>query len=117
MRATIILTIAIVLNASANILIKVGMARVDKSGTVFSILKQGALQPALLCGIVSFALALAAYSVVLTRLHLSVAYPTMVSLGLIIVVLASYFLLNEAIRWPQVIGFVLIIAGVWLVAR
>jgi multidrug transporter EmrE-like cation transporter len=116
-RSVIILILAIVLNATANILIKVGMLRVGRTGSVLQIAGRAIVQPALLGGIFSFALALAAYSLVLTRLNLSVAYPIMVSMGLVIVVLASYFLLNETITLVQVIGFGFIIAGVWMVAR
>ena len=116
-RAVVILIVAICLNALANILIKVGMLRVDREGGLVQILREAALQPALLAGIASFVLALAAYSIVLTKLNLSVAYPIMVSMGLVIVVLASYFFLNEQISLVQVAGFLLIIAGVWMVAR
>ena len=116
-RAVVILIFAIVLNALANILIKVGMVRVGKTEGLIQMMRKAAVEPSILFGIMSFALALAAYSVVLSRLNLSVAYPTMVSMGLIIVVLASYFVLNEAIKPLQIVGFLLIISGVWLVAR
>ena len=112
-----VLAAAIVLNALANILIKVGMSRVGESANMMQLMKKALSEPALFLGVLSFALALAAYSVVLTRLNLSVAYPIMVSMGLVIVVLASYFLLHEVITPFQIIGFLLIIAGVWLVAR
>ena len=113
----IVLVIAIVLNATANILMKVGMLRVGRTDGWVHMLRRAAVQPFIIMGILSFILALGAYGVVLTRLNLSVAYPLMVSLGLVIVVIASYFFLKEAIRPYQVVGFLLIISGVWLVAR
>ena len=116
-RAVVILIFAIFFNALANILIKVGMVRVGKTEGWFQLLAKAALQPALLGGIISFALALVAYSFVLTRMNLSVAYPIMISMGLIIVVFASHFVLSEAITPLQIAGFLLIIAGVWMVAR
>lgn len=116
-RAMIILGLSIVFNATANILIKVGMNRLGKVGGVFMMVKKAIVEPALVLGVFSFVLALAGYSFVLTKLNLSVAYPIMISMGLIIVVLASYFLLNESISGFQILGFLLIIAGVWLVAR
>jgi len=116
MSGYLILGLAIILNATANILIKVGMLRIEGKGGMGSILIAALSQPAFWGGILSFGLALAAYSFVLNRLNLSVAYPVMVSLGLIIVVLVSYFLLKESITAVQIAGFFLIIAGVWLVA-
>jgi len=116
-RAVIVLIFAIVFNALANILIKVGMVKVGKTEEWVHTLRKAAVQPAILLGVVSFALALVGYSIVLTRLNLSVAYPTMVSMGLVIVVLASHFFLSEAIRPVQIVGFLLIISGVWMVAR
>jgi multidrug transporter EmrE-like cation transporter len=116
-RSIIILIFAIVFNALANILIKVGMVRVKETTGVIALIGQAVKQPALIAGVCSFALALACYSVVLTRLNLSIAYPIMVSMGLILVVLASFFLLKETITPLQIAGFLFIIAGVWMVAR
>jgi multidrug transporter EmrE-like cation transporter len=113
----ITLVFAVLLNALANILIKVGMTRAGKASGLVSMLKHVLRQPAVWGGMVSFALALGAYSLVLTKMNLSVAYPIMVSMGLIVVVLASAFLLMEPISAVQIVGFGLIIAGVWLVAK
>jgi len=113
----LILIFAIVFNALANILMKVGMSRVGEPDGWKEMVLAAIKQPALLMGVMSFGLALAAYSFVLTRLNLSVAYPVMISVGLVIVVCASYFFLNESISLLQIVGFGLIIVGVWLVAR
>jgi len=111
------LVCAILLNAAANILMKIGMRRVGNVRGFLPVLKKAIVQPAILFGMVAFVLALGAYSLVLTKLNLSVAYPIMVSMGLIVVVLASAFLLLEPVSIVQVVGFFLIIAGVWLVAK
>ena len=116
-RTVIIFIMAIVLNASANILIKVGMAKAGKLENVPFLIKYALSQPFLYAGVVCFVLALAAYSIVLSKLNLSVAYPIMVSMGLIIVVLVSFLALKETITFLQIVGFVFIIAGVWMVAR
>jgi multidrug transporter EmrE-like cation transporter len=92
------------------------MSRINGSG-VTSILFAALSQPVFWAGLISFGLALAAYSLVLTRLNLSIAYPIMVSMGLVIVVLISGFYLNESISVMQILGFSLIVTGVWLVAR
>jgi multidrug transporter EmrE-like cation transporter len=116
-RAVFVLIFAIVFNAFANILIKVGMVRIRDTSGLFRLIQEAVKQPALIGGVCCFILALAAYSMVLTRLNLSIAYPVMVSMGLVIVTLASFFLLKETIKPLQIAGFVFIIAGVWMVAR
>lgn len=116
-RTIVYMILAILLNSSANFFIKLGMKNVGQEGSVIDIIKKGLMQPALIAGIALFGLALGAYSIVLTRVNLSIAYPTLVSIGLIVVVTASYLFLNEPIRLIQIFGFVLIIAGVWFVAR
>ena len=116
-RAIIILILAIIFNASANILIKAGMVRVQETTGIIQFVGQALKQPFLIAGVFSFALALVCYSMVLTRLNLSVAYPIMTSMGLILVVLASYFFFKETITLVQIAGFLLIIGGIWMVAR
>jgi multidrug transporter EmrE-like cation transporter len=116
-RTGIVLIMAIVFNALANILIKVGMLKAGRLESIPDAVKYALGQPFLYAGVVSFGLALVAYSIVLSKLNLSVAYPIMVSMGLIIVVLVSYFALKETITFLQIAGFIFIIAGVWMVAR
>ena len=117
LKTVIIFAFAIICNSSANIFMKVGMLKVEQGGTLVQTIFRAARQPMVWVGVISFAMALMFYSVVLSKLNLSIAYPLMVSLGLIIVILASYFFLTESISVVQVVGFVLIIAGVWLVSK
>ncbi len=116
-QGAITLVFAILLNAAANILMKVGMRRVGNVRGFLPVMKKAVFQPAIFFGVLAFVLALGAYSFVLTKLNLNVAYPIMVSMGLIVVVLASAFVLFEPVSIIQIVGFVLIIAGVWLVAK
>lgn len=114
----LILFFAICLNATANILLKVGM---NRSGTLSftsipEIISKVVLNPVIIGGILCFVLALGAYTYVLSKINLSIAYPIMTSLGYMIVILASWLFLKESITGVQVTGFCLIIGGVWLVA-
>jgi multidrug transporter EmrE-like cation transporter len=111
-----ILGCAIFLNAFANILIKIGVT--NKSDKLdISTLLNTAISPAIIGGILLFVLALIAYGYVLTKLNLSIAYPIMTSMGFLIVILVSWLFLREAITLTQVMGFILILSGVWMVAR
>lgn len=117
MKIYIVLAMAIALNALANILIKIGMLKIGQIGNVLEIFSRAILRPIIISGILSFALALIAYSYVLSKLNLSIAYPIMTSLGFLIVVFVSWIFLKETITLIQVLGFVLILSGVWMVAR
>ena len=112
-----VLSLAITLNAIANILMKVAMLRQEKNTDIIKLITQSLSNPILFLGMLSFAMALVAYCYVLAKLNLSIAYPLMTSLGFLIVILASWLFLGETITKIQIAGFIAIIAGVWMVAR
>ena len=62
-----------------------------------------------------FALNLVLYSVALTKLPLSVAYPVMVVASFILVNLFSFFYFKETIVPVQVAGYAMILVGLTLV--
>jgi len=117
MQNYLILGCAIVCNAVANILIKVGMMKVSKATDMIAMIKGAMFSPAIIAGISFFVFALGGYSYILSKLNLSVAYPIMTSVGYMIVVLASWLFLHETITFIQIVGFCLILSGVWCVAQ
>ena len=117
MNTYVVLSLAIVLNALANILMKVAMLKQEKTTDIITMVKQSLTNPVLFLGLLSFALALVAYCFVLAKINLSIAYPLMTSLGFLIVILVSWLFLGENITRIQIVGFTCIIAGVWMVAR
>ncbi len=116
MQTYVLLAIALTLNALANVLIKAGMRNREPDATA-GFVKEMVLNPYLWGGVTSFGLALAFYSVVLSRMPLSLAYPLMTTLGFVIVLGASAFLFDERLNVIQYAGIVLIAAGVWMAAR
>jgi multidrug transporter EmrE-like cation transporter len=105
------LFVGVVCNALANVLIKAGVTRLGAaSGT--QLLQAALTEPLLYGGVVAFALALVAYALALSRLELSIAYPLMTSLGLILVAIASVRLFDESYDLRKIAGTALIIAGV-----
>ncbi len=113
----IIFSIAIILNALANILMKIGALKPDEMTKKTDVIWNMLTNPVIIAGVISFGLALAAYNYVLTKTNLSVAYPIMTSLGYVIVILISWLFLKETITLVQCFGFICIIAGVWMVAQ
>lgn len=117
MNTYVVLSLAITLNALANILMKVAMLRQGKNSDIITLIRQSVSNPVLALGLLSFGLALVAYCYVLAKINLSIAYPLMTSLGFLIVIAASWLFLDERITPLQIVGFIFIISGVWMVAR
>ncbi len=113
----IVLILSIIFNAVANIFMKVGMLKEKPFSNTFELILNLILNPFLMAGVVCFALGLAAYCYVLTKLNLSIAYPINTSVSYVIVIIASWLFLQETISFFQIMGFTFIIAGVWMVAR
>jgi multidrug transporter EmrE-like cation transporter len=113
----LVLALAITLNALANIFMKVAMKDQQNTTSIIPMITQSLTNPTLFLGIISFGLALVAYCYVLSKINLSIAYPVMTSVGFLIVILVSWLYLGETITKIQIVGFICIIAGVWMVAR
>ncbi len=109
------LTIALVLNAAANVLMKVGANTAKTLSDSATVLDRtlNFLNVATLVGILLFAANVLIYRKSLDVLNVSVAYPVMVSGGLILVTLAAALLpvLREKISWLQIAGMVVIAIG------
>jgi multidrug transporter EmrE-like cation transporter len=113
----IALVVALLANAFANILIKSGMKSKEIGlSDPLTALKQIITNPLVIAGVGLFALNIVAYSYVLSKIQLSIAYPIMTSVGFLIVVGFSVFALKEQVSLVQVIGIVMIVTGVVLVA-
>ena len=119
------LVVALVLNATANLLMKVGMKTVDEAG---GLMRDGMLtaiqtvltSTTLLVGLSCFALNVGFYMFALQSkvLKISVAYPIMVGGGFAMIAIIARFhpSLNERLTIVQMVGVGLIMIGVITVA-
>jgi len=126
MNAYVFLATALVLNACANLLIKYSNLQRAAAGAVAGggvrELVATYLTIPFLAGLICFGLNLLAYTQALKKLPLSFAYPIMVSLGYLIILGVSSFLLPEqfpgekmtAMRYA---GAALMLGGLWLLVR
>jgi len=119
MKSLLLIGLSVVLGAIGQVLLKVGARTLRPELSVPGVGKlvlQVFQTPALLLGLICFGSSFLLWLVVLSRVELSYAYP-MVSLGYLIVVLASWLVLKEDLNALRLAGLLLICLGVSLVAR
>lgn len=117
------LLVALILNAAANLLMKIGMTKVAAGG---GLLQDGVsaaamkvlTSPILIMGLTCFALNACFYMFALQSkvLKISLAYPLMVGGGYAIIAVVGYFILDDRLSLAQKVGVALILGGVILIA-
>jgi multidrug transporter EmrE-like cation transporter len=115
------LLVAMGLNATANLLLKQGMKRVEAGG---GILADGAVQamlkvvgsPFLLFGLVFFALNVFIYMFALQKIPICIAYPIMVMTGFAIIAVVSGVFMKETLNAVQWVGVALVLIGAVTIA-
>ena len=113
------LVIALLCNAGANVLMKIGSRTagpIEDQAPVAAKLVNF-FNAATIWAIALFAANVLVYRKALDNLKISVAYPIMVSAGIVLVTLAAVALpvLNEKVSSTQIAGMAFIAVGVWLV--
>ncbi|WP_454766366.1 DMT family transporter [Cupriavidus campinensis] len=110
----------VLLNAAAQLLLKagvnaVGVITLDRAtllDTAFRVMTQWPV----IGGLTLYVVSVAVWIVGLSRVDVSIAYP-MLSLGYVVNALAAWWLFGEMIGPLRVAGILLILAGVFLIAR
>ncbi len=121
----IALVVALLLNASANLMIKFGMRGMDADlagagimdGGVMGVIQLVLRNWILLVGLGCFAANVVFYAYALQKLPISLAYPIMVICGFAIIVTVAGFILHERLTVVQWVGMAAILIGVTLVAK
>jgi multidrug transporter EmrE-like cation transporter len=110
----------VMLNAAAQLLLKAGSRAItDVSfslANTWTLAARMALNPPILGGVALYVVSVVFWILALSRVDVSIAYP-MLSIGYIVSALAGWLLFSEAVSPARVAGIVVIIVGVWLVAR
>jgi len=110
----------VMLNAAAQLLLKAGsraISNVDFSlANAWTLAERIALNAPILAGLALYAISVVFWILALSRVDVSIAYP-MLSVGYIVSALAGWLLFSESVGPARVAGILVIIAGVWLVAR
>jgi len=110
----------VLLNAAAQLLLKAGVNAVGaitiERSTLFVTALRVLTQWPVLAGLTLYVVSVGVWIVGLSRVDVSIAYP-MLSLGYVVNALAAYWLFGEMIGPLRVCGILLILAGVFLIAR
>jgi drug/metabolite transporter (DMT)-like permease len=116
----ILILLAVAFNTVAQLALKAG---IDKIGqfeftwhNVWPIAWQIMLNPWIVFGMVVYVGSVGVWLMVLSRAPVSMAYP-MASLGYITSAIAAYFLLGENLSLIRITGIIVILIGVFMVAR
>ena len=112
--------LGVLLNATAQLLLKAGTNRVGEFAfaweNVIPIGVKLALNPPILGGLACYVVCVVVWILALSRVPVSVAYP-MLSVGYVVNAVAAYYLLGEAVTPLRLVGIGVIIVGVFIVAR
>ncbi len=115
-----LILLGVLLNAGAQLLLKQGMRRIDHFDFVLSnaafVGGQVATNPYVLAGLFAYVVSVVVWLLVLSRVDVSFAYP-MLSVGYIVNAIAAYYLFGENLSVMRISGILVIVAGVYLVAR
>ena len=107
-------------NVAAQISLKMGMARIGhftfQSINIVPIGWQIITSPWIMVGLAIYVISMIIWLMVLSRIEVSIAYP-LTSLGYVLNGVVAYFLLHENITSVRIIGIVVILVGVFLVAK
>ncbi|MFS8980944.1 EamA family transporter [Cupriavidus necator] len=110
----------VLLNAAAQLLLKAGVNAIGAitldRGTLLVTALRVLTQWPVLAGLTLYVVSVGVWIVGLSRVDVSIAYP-MLSLGYVVNALAAWYLFGEMIGPLRVAGILLILAGVFLIAR
>lgn len=115
-----LIILGVLLNATAQILLKAGMTQIghfefSMANAVPIGFKVIGNTP-IIGGLTLYVLSVGVWLLVLSRVQVSFAYP-MLSIGYIVNALAAYYLFGEPLTSMRMLGIFVIIAGVYLVAQ
>lgn len=115
-----LLLTGVLLNASAQLLLKAGTNSVG----VFEFSRDNlvpvgwklATEPHIVGGLGCYVISVVVWIMALSRVEVSIAYP-LLSIGYVVNAIAAYYLFGEAVTPMRLTGIAVIIVGVWIVAR
>ncbi len=119
-RTLALILISVTLSACAQVLFKLGVSSAPSpaspSGSLLGSVVTMLLRPGVLGGLALYGVGTVLWLSALSRTELSQAYP-FVGLGFVLTALLGHFLFDEPLGLSRLGGTILVIGGVYLVAR
>ena len=116
-----LLIVSVFLNVTANILLKIGVDKTGgvsaESGRIFADVVKVAFSPFIVFGLVLYGLSFLIWLRVLTFNDLSRSYPIFATIVFLFTTLGSIKFLNEDVSLARFIGIVVMLVGIYIVAR
>ncbi len=119
MSVIILVFSAIILNVCGHLFLKAGMNKVGAISLDQLLLSFGKIfsTPFVILGLLSYVSSVAMYMVVLSKIDISYAYPLMMGVGYVLIVLFSWQMFGEPFSTFKWIGIVFILIGVVLLGK
>ncbi len=114
-----LLSLVIILNVLGHVFLKAGMNKIGaiSPASLFNDFQKIFSTPFIFLGLISYVASVAMYLVVLSKTHLSYAYPVLNSTAFVLIVLISWQIFREPFTTLKWLGIVLIFVGVFLIGR
>ena len=116
-----LLSLSVICNVTANILLKSGITKIGgvtlTSSTIVSDLIKVALSPLIVGVLFLYGFSFIIWLRVLTFNDLSKVYPVFVTFVFILTTVGSFLLLKESVSVMRIVGIAILILGVFIVAR
>lgn len=116
----ILIILTVLLNTAAQIALKAGMMQIGTFSfsweNLLPITLKVATSPWIIVGMAIYIGSVSLWLMVLSRIPVSIAYP-MASIGYITSAIAAYYLWGENLTITRIIGILIILIGVYLVAK
>lgn len=116
MNSYIFLTITSLLTALSNLLLRLEMKQLG-SANIFNreVLFKTITNLKIISGICALGIAVLFYTIALQKIKLNIAYPLMTGMTVLLIIAGQTLYLKENINFPQIIGILLIFAGISLI--
>jgi multidrug transporter EmrE-like cation transporter len=115
-----LLFVGVLLNATAQLLLKAGTNAVGRfefvADNIVPMATRLAFEPHIVGGMVCYGVSLVVWIMGLSRVEVSIAYP-LLSLGYVINAAAAWYLFGESLTALRIAGIGFIVLGVLLIAR
>ena len=119
MQTGIILILTILANAFANVFIKFGTGQLPAltAGNLAQNLGKILSNGWILLGILLFVTNFPLYNLVLQRMRLAIAFPTVMTSAFAVAIVISVWFFHESLKAPHYAGLALLAIALWLLAR